>query len=93
MSDEREVRCAKHGMRPVRFVCIHVARAADAHSRVGFFWAEPEGNLPPIAWCASCESWLRRPGASWSEEFQNLAQFVPFCADCYELVKRKLYGS
>lgn len=89
-SAEREVQCSKHGVRPVRFVCIHVARATDARGRVGFFWAEQEGDLPPIAWCAACEDWLRRPGASWNEEFKKLAQFVSFCADCYEVAKLKL---
>ena len=87
---ERQIECSKHGFRPVRFVCIHVARATDTDDRVGFFWAEEEGNLPPIAWCAACESWLRQPGASWNEEFKKLAQFVPFCADCYEVAKLKL---
>lgn len=92
MGNDRPIECRKHGFRPVRFVCMHVAEAADTENRVGFFWAEQEGDLPPIAWCAACESWLRRPGASWNEEFTAMAHFVPFCADCYEFTKRKLYG-
>jgi hypothetical protein len=87
---ERQVECSMHGARPVRFVCIHVARATDNGGRVGFFWAEQEDDLPPIAWCNACETWLQRPGASWNEDFKKLAQFVPFCADCYEFAKQRL---
>jgi hypothetical protein len=87
---DREMECSRHGVRPVRFVCIHVARATDSGSEVGFFWAEQEDHLPPIAWCNACETWLREPGASWNEDFKKLAQFVPFCSDCYELAKQRL---
>ena len=90
---EQQVHCAQHGAKPVRFVCIHIARATDSGTSVGFYWAEQEGSLPPIAWCRACEEWLRRPGAEWNEEFKKLAGFVPFCSDCYEIAKERMLGA
>ena len=76
--------CSAHGERPVRFVCIHIARATDSGEKVGFHLSGQDGDLPPIAWCEACEEWLRQPGAAWNEAFKLQAQFVPFCADCFQ---------
>jgi hypothetical protein len=87
-----QIDCQKHGLKFLRFLCIHAAQATETNSQVGFFWAEQEGDLPPIAWCNACEEWLRQPGASWNEEFKRFAAFVPFCADCYDIAKHKALG-
>ena len=84
------VNCGAHGLRPVRFVCIHVARATDSGESVGFHFSDQDGDLPPIAWCEACEDWLRQPGATWSDAFTSRAQFVPFCSECYDLAKAQL---
>jgi hypothetical protein len=84
MSEQRTVHCATHGDSAFRFVCVHVAQASDTGVPVGFFWDESEE--PYLAWCAECDSWSDR-----AEEFKQKAQFVMFCAPCYDLAKKRLY--
>jgi len=91
MTPTRQVQCSEHGLRPVRFVCIHIAVATDSHENVGFHWSDQEAHLPPIAWCEDCEEWLRRPGAEWNDDFRKQAQFVPFCSDCFDVARERLF--
>jgi hypothetical protein len=46
------VMCEKHGRREKAFLCMHLG---GGQKSPGFYQADFEEDLPPIAWCGFCE--------------------------------------
>jgi hypothetical protein len=85
----KNVLCKIHGSKEMSFSCIHIAMAIDTKEKVGFFYSEPEEDLPQIAWCGACEEWLLDNGEEWTDVFKTNADFKTLCSDCFEEAKNK----
>jgi hypothetical protein len=90
--DQRKVSCCKHGNQPMAIACIHVCRAIESRSKVGFFWSTDTNGPRPDAWCLSCEQWSLAHPNDKIEEWMKVADFQFLCVECWDEAKNVICG-
>jgi hypothetical protein len=89
----RQVVCPRHGKQAIGLVCTHIAHAADAGHKVGFFWGDDTDTGRPDAWCLQCEkALLALPKGAPSDKWFVECDFKIFCVACWDDAKRVCGG-